>query len=358
MLASLAAPQREVRSRSRLPQPARRDIVRINNSLALWVAACFLGGLNVASAQCPAPPYQLTNGQTADATQVMANFNQIVGCLNSGQLTVPPVSSLGVTGPGGGTVAIQNPAASTSYSFNLPVGPGTPGQLLASNGGSSPMYWATAPSLNPPPLIDGIPVGRPAAASFLWFNQGSASYAEYTNGPITLSIPAQGSDQLRGIGQAPPSSTPYTLTAKIDTLLWGGNYYLGGIYVLDSGGKLLALNYQTQSGSQTAHTLAVERWNSVSSINTTVKSAPISDARVWWFRVNNDGTNWNFYVSHDGVDWINFYSEPLGAFLGPTISTLGVFGDNNDTTAIGLGSFISIWSYELVTGSGTNSSWQ
>jgi hypothetical protein len=328
-------------------------------SLALSIGCLVLSGLGAAEAQCPALPNTLTNGQTADATQVMANFNQLETCLNSGLLLVPPVSSLAVTGPGGGTATIQNPAATTNYNFNLPSGPGTPGQFLTSAGGTNPLTWTTAPSANPPPLIDGIPVGRPTGSSFSWLNQGGASYAEYTNGPITLTIPAQSGDQLRGIGQAPPSSTPYTLTVKIDTMLWGKDYYVAGIYILDSGGKMLTLAYQTSTGgSQSQHAIGVTRWNSATSFSATQKTEQISESRTWWLRINNDGTNWNLSLSPNGADWIAFYSEGLTAFLGPTIADLGIYGDNNDTTGIGLSSFISMWSYELASGSGTNSSWQ
>ena len=35
------------------------------------------------AANCSTYPYTLTNGQTADATQVMANFNTILGCANN-----------------------------------------------------------------------------------------------------------------------------------------------------------------------------------------------------------------------------------------------------------------------------------
>jgi hypothetical protein len=318
----------------------------------------FAGALDFAMAQCTLP-YQLTNGQVADATQVMADYNAILGCLSSGNLTVPPVSSLSITGPGGGTATITNPAATANYNFNLPSGPGTPGQFLTSEGGTNPLTWTSAPSANPPPLTDGIPVGRPAASSFTWLNQGGASYAEYTNGPITLTVPAQSGDQVRGIGQAPPGTTPYTLTAKIDTMLWGKNFYVAGIYVLDSGGKLLTIQYQTATISgATPHNIGVNRWNSATSFNSSPKGQQVSESRVWWLRVKNDGTNWTFSVSPNGADWISFYSEGVTAFLGPTIASLGVFGDNNDTGGIGLSSFVSIWSYELASGSGTNSSWQ
>ena len=320
----------------------------------LAIAILVTGGFSAAHAQCAALPNQLTNGQTADATQVMGNFDQLRDCLNSGDLTVPPVSSLEITGAGGGTATIMNPAATSNYNFNLPVGPGTAGQILTSDGPVNPMSWATIPAAVPPPIVDGIPVGRPAAASLSWMNQGGAAYTEHTNGPITLTIPAQSTDALRGLGQVPPGSTPYTLTAKLDTLLVGTNYYVSGIYIRDSGGKLLTLSYQTSNGPN----IIVTRWNSVTLYNATPKGKLISAARTWWLRVNNDGTNWTFSMSHNGADWLSFYSESLTAFLGSTITDLGVYGDNHDVSSTGLSSMISIWSFELAGGSGTNSSWQ
>lgn len=328
----------------------RRTFIPYLLASAILAMATF----NAAHAQCPALPNQLTNGQTADATQVMANFDQLRNCLNSGDLTVPPVSSLAITGAGGGTATIQNPAATSNYDLNLPIGPGTAGQILTSAGPGNPMTWATLPAAVPPPIVDGIPVGRPAASSLSWMNQGGASDTEHTNGPITLTIPAQSGDELRGLGQSPPASAPYTLTVKIDTLLAGSNYYASGIYVRDSNGKLLTIAYQTTNG----HAISIQTWNSTASFNANVKQKPISPARTWWLRVNNDGTNWTFSVSHNGADWIPFYSQGLTAFLGSTITDLGVFGDNNDTASTGLSSMISIWSFELAAGSGTNSSWQ
>ncbi len=120
--------------------------MRRNSGFAIILASFYLlsSGFNPARAQCPALPNQLTNGQTTDATQVMANFGQLLTCLNSGDLTVPPVSALGITSPGGGTATIQNSSATTAYNFNLPAGPGTAGQLLTSGGGGpTPESWTS-----------------------------------------------------------------------------------------------------------------------------------------------------------------------------------------------------------------------
>jgi hypothetical protein len=197
-------------------------------------------------------------------------------------------------------------------------------------------------------------VGRPAASAFAWINQGSATYSEHANGPITLSLPPSSGDQIRGIGQAPPGSTPYTLTAKVDSVLWGANYAVAGVYILDSAGKLLLFGEVGSSGNPAA--IFVNHQSSFTSFNSTAKSVSVNGPRTLWYRIKNDGTNWNFYVSSNGADWTPVYSEPLTQFLGSTITSIGVCGNNANTSALPLQ--ISLWSYELVTGSGTNSSWQ
>ena len=77
-------------------------------------------GITVAQAQCPALPNQLTNGQIADATQVMANFSALATCIN--------------TAPAGATNALQYNAGS---GFGA-VGPLTNGQLVIGSTGNAP----------------------------------------------------------------------------------------------------------------------------------------------------------------------------------------------------------------------------
>jgi hypothetical protein len=56
--------------------------MRSNTILALGLAFALpiLGGSGPAQAQCTLP-FQLTNGQTADASQVMADLNALASCL-------------------------------------------------------------------------------------------------------------------------------------------------------------------------------------------------------------------------------------------------------------------------------------
>lgn len=121
--------------------------LRCGNFIALIAAsACaLLAGAVPAAAQCPVLPYQLTNGQTADATQVMADYEALRTCLNSGEFVEVPTPTRQFSGPGGGIITMQNLGATTNYNFNLPVTAGNAGDLLTSGGGgSSSNTWTSA----------------------------------------------------------------------------------------------------------------------------------------------------------------------------------------------------------------------
>lgn len=65
------------------------------SAVLLFLATLMGSGLCLsgkAQAQCPTLPNQITNGEVADATQVMGNDNALLTCLNTGQF-VPQVSS-------------------------------------------------------------------------------------------------------------------------------------------------------------------------------------------------------------------------------------------------------------------------
>jgi hypothetical protein len=119
-------------------------------SWAVALALTVVGWIAPADAQCPALPYTLTNGQPADATQVMANFNDLFNCIET-----PTI--LPVYGPGGGVVSIQNPGATASSNFNLPATAGAVGSLLTSGGGgSNPTTWTSVgTSGHVLPFLDG-----------------------------------------------------------------------------------------------------------------------------------------------------------------------------------------------------------
>lgn len=105
-----------------------------------------------AFAQCTVPN-NISNGQLADATQVMGNFNAVTTCINS----PPPTPSVQYSGTGGGIITTQNPSATSNYNFNFPATSGSTGDLLTSGGGgSNPQTWThTGTSGHVLPYLDG-----------------------------------------------------------------------------------------------------------------------------------------------------------------------------------------------------------
>jgi hypothetical protein len=80
---------------------------------------------------CSAYPYTLSNGTNADASQVMANFNQILNCMNN--------FSLGVSTGGTGQTSLNNHSLLIGQGTNpiANTGTGTTGQCLVSQGASA-----------------------------------------------------------------------------------------------------------------------------------------------------------------------------------------------------------------------------
>jgi hypothetical protein len=116
------------------------------------VVICTIWTVGSASAQCTVPN-QISNGQVADATQVMGNFNALLNCITN----PAPTPNVQFSGPGGGVVTVQNPAATSNYNFNLPATAGGAGSVLTSGGGgSSPQTWTqTGTAGHSLPFLDG-----------------------------------------------------------------------------------------------------------------------------------------------------------------------------------------------------------
>lgn len=110
----------------------------------LFAFLLMLVGGQARAAGCPALPYTLTNGTVADATQVMANLDALLNCLNNGAFVEAPGPNEQFTGPGGGTITMQNPSATANYNYNLPATAGSAGQFEVSGGGAAnPNTWGT-----------------------------------------------------------------------------------------------------------------------------------------------------------------------------------------------------------------------
>lgn len=118
-------------------------------ALTTGIIICYT---NSAEATCVVPN-ALTNGQVANATQVMGNFDAVTNCINA----PPPTPTTKLSGPGGGVVTLQNPSATANYNFNFPATAGSAGNLLTSGGGgSNPTTWtSTGTTGHVLPYLDG-----------------------------------------------------------------------------------------------------------------------------------------------------------------------------------------------------------
>jgi len=194
---------------------------------------------------------------------------------------------------------------------------------------------------------------RPALSTFAWVNQQSSAATDYNNGPITQSVPPMNGDELCALVQ-PTTVAPWTCTVEIEALGFNGTAF--GLVLFDTAGKAVSLGAQFNlSGTGNGTSWNVYHWNSTSSQNATKFTIPLLPTPRYWFRIYHDGTNLNFLISVNGADWITIGAEPVTSFLG-TLSTIGFFSESNTTLSVP-NSQISIWSFELVSGTGSNVQW-
>jgi len=121
-------------------------IVLASLAAALLLA---LAPLAATASTCPTYPYTLTNGQTADANQVMANFNSVLTCVN-GNIATSGVNSnitalLGLTTPL--SVSQGGTGGTTQTTAQAGLGLGTAALLnTGTAGGTLPVLNGPAPT--------------------------------------------------------------------------------------------------------------------------------------------------------------------------------------------------------------------
>ncbi|TCU67440.1 hypothetical protein EDE08_11014 [Bradyrhizobium sp. R2.2-H] len=288
-------------------------------SAAFVALALLILGSERARAQCVLP-YQLTNGQVADATQVMANYNALIACLTS-------------AAPAGSNNALQYNAGSGTLGA---VGPLTDGQLVIGSTGAAPQAHTLTPGsgiviTNGPGNItistvpgggSGLygPVisGRPTAAStglVNWLNQNGGTSTDSAVG-LSINVPSS-SGAVSGLFAAAPP-TPYTITALIAATRNSNSFNGVGIGWYDGSSKLHLISYVTQGGN--APYFEIEKWDSFSSFNNKdMTSASNAFSQPIWLRIADDGANITFAFSQDGANFLPLFSSAKSSgFLGAT----------------------------------------
>jgi len=303
--------------------------MRRNYILALISAFACMILCGSAEAECTLP-YQFANGQTADATQVMANFNALLACVNN-------------AGPGGMSNSVQYRASTAGFGG---VGPLTDGQLaVGATGGPPEATTLTAgPGIaitNAPGSItissgavagnngSDAPFTPPVLANLVWMAQGGASAVQDGNvvdfyNPV--SNPAYAALML------PVTATSFTITARIRPSLVAVNYQVQGIVLASSamtGGKIQMSTaiFTSQLSNEWSY------WNTGWAYDHSSR-IPITYSDAIWLRVVSTSSSNTFYVSQNGRVWAQTNADN-NSWIGAPIAYAGIMcggqGGNVDT---------------------------
>lgn len=294
--------------------------MRPGRVVALVIVACLnLAIANFAQATCTLP-YALTNGQVADATQVMANFNALLNCINAGapggsvnsvQYNAGGTSFGGVAPLTNGQVAIGSTgnapqAATLSAGSGIVITNGAGSVTIATTGGGGGGLYNQKLSATPTSAGTGLTT---------WFNQGSATVTDTPVG-ICVNAPATSSSgNITGRYMTAPSP-PYTITVLLAATRVSTGYAGAGIGWYDGTSKLHLVAYATDGGG-VAH-FEIQKWNSATSWNSNdVSSAANGFSQPIWLQIEDDGTTIYFRFSQDGANFFPLFSTAKSSgFLG------------------------------------------
>lgn len=198
----------------------------------LFLAASFVLLLPAVAeaANCNSNPFTLANGQTADATQVMANFNNLLNCSNNSLahngansditslsgLTTPlsvPQGGTGATSFASGGVLLGNGVSPVQL-----VAPSTSGNLLISNGST---WMSGAPALTAGNLL--------VSTGTSWASAPQPLNASFETGAVatgTTVMPGQvdtNPTNTQGDQYMALTVTPSNAASALDiTVVWNG----------------------------------------------------------------------------------------------------------------------------------------
>ena len=275
-----------------------------------------LSTASAARAQCTLP-YALANGQVADASQVMANFNALANCLGPGGATNSIQYNngglLGGVGPLSNGQLVIGTTGQAPQGQALTAGPGVAvtsgsGSISIAATGTEPGHGLYSRLMSPTPTSAGIGLAT-------WLNQGSATVADNAVG-ITIDAPSSGTTpNLIGRYMAVPTP-PYTITVLIAATRYANSANGVGIGWYDGTAKLHVFNY----GFVNLPLMRVEKWTNATTFSASdftsqnnIFSQPI------WLQISDDGTNVSFAFSQDGSFFVTLFSvAKASGFLGST----------------------------------------
>ena len=190
-----------------------------------------------------------------------------------------------------------------------------------SSGGGGGTNWGAVYSLTPVVLTD-----------FTWVNQGSAS-ATQQGDSVYLSVTNGSGEALRILKKAAPA-TPYTVTAALIGIVYPNSSVaeMGIGWRENSSGNLVVARHDY---SGTVRALSVTKHNNTTAgVAHYVVANTAPPATVFWWRLEDDGTNRKVYFSNDGVNFLQYHSVGRTDYL--TADEIGFFVGGNSSAFVGM----------------------
>lgn len=270
--------------------------------------------------------------------------------LTGGTLVAAPIWNAGnvgtVAGPGivvaSDIITVEwNAGTVTSLGSGVTL---TAGVLTAGGGGGGSAAQ----------VVTLAPFTRPALSSFTWNNQQSATATDHANGPLSLSNAAGTDNNIHGLQQSVPGSTPWTVTAQLSNATIGGTsgsaFTSSGIYLTDGTGFDILHIGMSSSYNTPGPVLEWEHWTNATTFSSVVFSL-YYDASNPWLRISWSGTTATFSVSPNGADWQVVHASSLEIGT-PTAAGFCVL----NTESYPQLAVLNLW--ELTTGAGSTATFQ
>ncbi|MBV7265137.1 hypothetical protein [Erythrobacter ani] len=308
---------------------------------SLLVASSLLAVSQAQAQQCVVP-HTLVNGQVADATEVMDNFNAVAACVenttthegtpNAGEIAVFD-SATGITG-GNLTGDVTTSGSTATTLTDTGVVPGSyasPNIIVDSKGRiTSATNSSGGGGGGGGSFYEAPPRDIPSLANFTWLNQGSSVAADTGNG---LVMTADVDGEIHGLMQAAPTSSTYDVFMRVDQTAGYTNistsYYSYPLILLrnSQSGRLLNvyLGHYRSSRDRTWVT-GIRRWATPTSYSAEGVPARYLAGNTRWVRVNVSGDTVTLFVSPNGYHWIEIGAESISAFLTASGGSLDEIG--------------------------------
>lgn len=309
------------------------------------IACLFILNPVAAYATCAALPNNLANGQLADASQVMGNFNTLLGCVNgNGTVNSGTAGQIGVYGSSGSTISGETPSNILDSSFGTTQGsvlyrgatgwvalaPGTPGQILSTGGSSANPSWANIGAGSTSPYYASLQPPSASAFSLVTATGITATLSDMVSGRgTTMNNTGGGTNTMSSMQQSVSSQSAFTVTTCIYLASSLASNWFVGIGVSDSSGKYDAFGWRNSASAGTFNEFLF------SSINAYYTATSLFGAfnpnGPIWLRLQFTGGNFVFSASFDGENWETIQTVSATHYLGSTLSNVGIIVDNNSS---------------------------